>query len=332
MASIVKAAPFNPEETAPAQIAPAAAPAARRETKDGKLKVVSAEDQSENFLEKIAHETFAARRRANALRSNTRLAAACAAGHIDAEKVVELTGRIAVEAMVEMGFDVSEPTSLMDGVGPLFVRAAADITARLARSEHSEASLEHGARQAVKAMLALSRNNVISRFAQDAWPDDLDAKTTLRLSMTNLMSSIAVETQSFSFMMPADKAMRHASLAISKAFVEHADRYFETDISRPSRLMLMQSLLRNASDLYLACWQEEKARVLPRIEALLPRVRTEALQQQLEEMVQARVPKIEAAFRQRFDETMTLAVDYGEQLFERLHAAAGRKKNAPRPA
>lgn len=306
--------------------------------KESKVKLSDSLRQQEtgNFLERIANETFGARRRANALRSNGRLMAACATSAIAPERVVEITGRLAVEAMAEMGFDVLEPSALMEGAGPMFVRSATDIVSRLSRAGLDEAALTSASRRAVKAMLAVSRNATIARFAQNTWPDDLDAKTALKLSMTNVMSSLAVEMESFSFMLPKDKALKQAGASVAKAFAQYAKDYFDADLSKPSRIMLMQSLMSNAAHLYLACWREEKNATLPKIAKAAPRIGdNEALRAQLESYVQARVEKIDARFHDRFDEVMKNSIDDSEKLFETLFAAAhrrpGQKGASPSP-
>ena len=302
--------------------------AAAKAEKPTKVKLPETLRQQEagNFLERIANETFGARRRANALRSNGRLMAACATSTIEPERIVELTGRIAVESMAEMGFDVAEPSALMEGAGPMFVRSATDIVSRLSRQGLDEATLTSASRRAVKAMLAVSRNATIARFAQNTWPDDLDAKTALKFSMTNVMSSLAVEMESFSFMMPKDKALKHAGAAISKAFVKYAEDYFDADLSKPSRIMLMQSLMSNAAELYLACWQEEKAAIMPKIAKAAPRIGdNEALKAQLEAHVQARLEKIDARFADRFSEVMAHSIEDTDALFETLFAAGKRR-------
>lgn len=304
-------------------------------SKDGKVKLSEGflNKETDNFLEKIANETFGARRRANVLRSNGRLMAACATSQIAPERIVEMTGRLAIEAMSEMGFDVNEPTALMEGAGPIFVRAATDVMSRLSRQGLDEITLAQSARRAIKAMLSVSRNSTIARFAQNTWPDDLDAKTAMKLSMTNVMSSLAVEVESFSFMLPKEKALKQANGAISKAFVKHAQGYFEADVSRPSRIMLMQSLMSNAADLYLACWQEEKAVVMPKIAKAAPRVgNNPELKAQLEAYVQLRMDRIEARFSERFDQVVKNTVDETDQLFETLFDSAKRRstqKNTP---
>lgn len=310
------------------EVATEAKPEESKPEKPTKVKLPDMLRQQEagNFLERIANETFGARRRANALRSNGRLMAACATSPIAPERIVELTGRLAVEAMAEMGFDVAEPSALMEGAGPLFVRSATDIVSRLSRTGLDEAALTGASRKAVKAMLAVSRNATIARFAQNNWPDDLDAKTALKFSMTNVMSSLAVEMESFSFMLPRDKALKHAGATISKAFVKYAQDYFDADLSKPSRIMLMQSLMSNAAELYLACWQEEKAAILPKIAKAAPRIGdNEALRAQLEAHVQARLEKIDARFSDRFGEVMGNTLESTDKLFETLFAAAKRR-------
>ena len=304
-------------------------------SKEGKVKLSEnfLTKETDNFLEKIANETFGARRRANVLRSNGRLMAACATSQIAPERIVEMTGRLAIESMSEMGFDVNEPSALMEGAGPMFVRAATDVMSRLSRQGLDEVALAQSARRAIKAMLSVSRNSTIARFAQNTWPDDLDAKTAMKLAMTNVMSSLAVEVESFSFMLPKEKALKQASAAISKAFVKHAQGYFESDLSRPSRIMLMQSLMSNAAELYLACWQEEKAIVMPKIAKAAPRVgNNAALKAQLEAYVQVRVDRVEARFSERFDQVVKSTVEDTDQLFETLFDSAKRRvvqKNAP---
>lgn len=303
--------------------------------KPAKVKLPDALRQQEagNFLERIANETFGARRRANALRSNSRLMAACATSPVAPERIVEITGRIAVEAMAEMGFDVETPSALMEGAGPMFVRSATDIVSRLSRQGLDEAALINASRHAVKAMLAVSRNATLSRFAQNTWPDDLDAKTALKFSMTNVMSSLAVEMEDFSFMTAKEKALKHASATISKAFIEYARDYFDADLSRPSRIMLMQSLMSNAATLYLACWREEKAAILPRIAKAAPRIGdNEALRAQLEAHVQARLEKIDTRFSDRFAEVMSNSIENTEKLFETLFEAAKSRPGMSRTA
>lgn len=280
------------------------------------------ERKNHNFLDRMQDEKVSAFRRANALRINAELMGAAVLSFGSPEDLVKLTGEVATKTMKELGFDEAND-EVMQQAAPVFVRSAAQIVRELAKQGLSLKELQESAERAVKAMVAVSKNGAISRFAQNQYPDDLDAKMSLRFVMTGVMAELSVKASKFSFLHPKVAALKQASATIAKAAIDFADGYLKDDAGRPlntrSSVMLMQSLMSNAASLYLAHWDAEAERVQPKIAVAMRRAEGDPEKiAQIETYVQDRLKHIEAAFRDDLARTLKASHNYAEALYSRM--------------
>lgn len=268
-----------------------------------------------NFLERISRHSAQAKRHANVLRRHSNAVTATALSRLDEGDIVELISDVASSAMQEMGFDLESEGGSIDVIAPVFLRAASDAVAQLSRHCSTKDELREAAMKASRAMVLVARNRTLARFSQENFPSDLGMRTAIKASMVNAMSTMAADIAQFPFLMKTERAMKHASDQIAQAFEKNAPHFLDGCTAKASRVMLAQSLLSNAAEVYRGMWQAEGRRLMPKIRQALgvakdDKQRVEAVRQH----VMKELEKLDTRYAERFSMLIQLSSCHSDDL------------------